>query len=142
MASLKGKVVQEVRVVVQLSATEKRNLAYKMEVNTDDAFTSHLTSELGQDKNSEAFRQCRTAANESRKIINPIANLALKANPEKLAHYQDKGMKKEALMAEILQIIDAETKERGRKAAAKRAENAAKKAGSTAFAQAGAAIVQ
>ena len=81
--------------------------------------------EGGQEEQVKAVQRI---AEEAKTLINPVVGLALRTIPKNKSKYSEKGKRKEALMAEILQIIQEEAKARAEAAAAARKANQAKKA--------------
>ena len=114
-------------VSVNLSQTQKRDLAYRLTINSEEGLNSYLKEMLGEGQ-EEQVKAVQRIAEEAKTLINPVVGLALRTIPKNKGKYSEKGRRKEALMAEILEIIQGEAKARAEAAAAARKANQAKKA--------------
>ena len=108
-----------------------KEFAMRASISTNEELREFFKGELGGgEDNTEKVHVCMRAAWKAKSLISPVASLALRTNPDKAEHYAQKpSTRKEALMAELLTIIKEEQVARAQKAASKRAENQAKKAG-------------
>ena len=120
----KIKIVQ--KVSVNLSQTEKRDLAYRSTIEGSEGLNDYLKGQLGENAD-EHIKAVAKIAEETRTLLSPIVGLAIRTNPDKKEKYAEKGRRKEELMSEIIQLINAESKARAEAAAASRKDNQSKK---------------
>ena len=120
--SIKEKIQVVQQVTVNFSQTQKRDFAYRATVGTRDELKDYFKGELGEE-NEAVIRECLKVADKTKTLVNPVVGLAIRTNPKNLEKYREKGKRKEALMAEILQIISEESTARAEAAAAARKKN-------------------
>ena len=124
------KIETKTKIAIKLSNTQKRDLAYRHTIAKDGELEGFIKddlrdSEMDEDGSKEAARMLLRTAAATRTIINPVVSLALRVSPKRLGHYQNDAKKrKEALMAELLQLLAAETEQRAKAAAATRKKKA------------------
>ena len=117
--------------MASLSSAELKKLSQEERVTalgmrTEQLRVRSMFIEFGENAD-EHIKAVAKIAEETRTLLSPIVGLAIRTNPDKKEKYAEKGRRKEELMSEIIQLINAESKARAEAAAASRKDNQSKK---------------